>query len=561
LPTIEVNLKDLEELLNFKLPETREELNKILSYVKGEVEEVKGYEVNIEVKDSNHPDLWSVEGIARALKGFLGLEKGVKNYIVNYSDEPLINVKPELKHVRPYIAAALIKNVKLTSEAIKGLMHLQDKLDQTYGRKRRKTSIGVYNFDLISPPINYQLADPEKTFFTPLGFNEEMSLKEILLKHPKGLEYGYIISKFKYWPLLIDSKNKVLSMPPIINSNDLGKVTEESKNVLIEVTGVSFQAVLDVLTIMTVSLADRGGEIHSVKIIYPYDNLNQIFTPNLASKEMLINVSFINKILGLNLKLNEVIELLNKARYSIKKIDNETILIEIPCYRIDIMHPVDIVEDVAIAYGYNNIPPRWPSIFSKGGLTINSTFYDLLREIMIGFGFQEILTFSMSNTEKLFSKMNLKPTLIVEVSNPKMSTFTCLRSWLLPSLMEFLSNNKHVYYPQKIFELGECAEINNNKIEEFMKLACALAHSKASFSEAKSILSSLHSNLGLTFQLQECSHESFIEGRVGKIIINDSEIGFIGEVHPKVLENWGLEVPVAAFELNATQLLRLKGLT
>ncbi|MEM2842784.1 MAG: phenylalanine--tRNA ligase subunit beta [Candidatus Bathyarchaeia archaeon] len=557
---MEVNLKDLEELLSFKLPENREELNKILSYVKGEVEEIKGYEVGIEIKDSNHPDLWSIEGIARALKGFLSLEKGIKPYIVNHSDEALINVKPELKHVRPYIAAALIKNVKLNSDAIKGLMHLQDKLDQTYGRKRRKTSIGLYNFDLISSPINYQLADPEKTFFTPLGFNEEMSLKEILLNHPKGIEYGHIISKFKFWPLLIDSKNKVLSMPPIINSNDLGKVTEETKNVLIEVTGTSFQAVLDVLTIMTTSLADRGGEIYSVKIVYPYDNLNQIFTPNLTNKNMFINVSFINQILGLNLNLNEIIELLNKARYEVKKVNGEKIFIEIPCYRIDIMHPVDIVEDVAIAYGYNNISPRWPLIFTKGGLTVETIFYDLLREIMIGFGVQEILTFSMSNEEKLFLKMNLKPSLIVEVSNPKMSTFTCLRNWLLPSLMEFLSNNKHVDYPQKVFEVGECVEINNNKIEEFMKLACALAYSKASFSEAKSILSSLLSNLGLTFQLQECFHESFIEGRIGKIIVNNSEIGFIGEVHPKVLEDWGLEVPIAAFELNATQLLRLKNL-
>jgi phenylalanyl-tRNA synthetase beta chain len=559
MPTIEINLKDLEELLNFKLPENQEELNKIFSYIKGEIEEIKGYEVNIEIKDSNHPDLWGIEGIARALKGFLGLEKGFKVYNVNFNNEVLINVKPEVKHVRPYIAAALIKNVKLTSEAIKGLMHLQDKLDQTYGRKRKKTSIGLYNFDLISPPINYQLADPEKTFFTPLGFNEKMNLKEILAKHPKGLEYGHIISKFNFYPILIDSKNNVLSMPPIINSNDLGKVTEDTRNVLIEVTGTSFQAISDVLTIMTTSLADRGGEIHSVKIIYPYEDLNEVVTPNLTSKPLSLNLSFINKILGLNLSLNEVAELLSRARYNIKKLDEKEIFIEVPCYRIDVMHPIDVVEDIAIAYGYNNFQPRWPLIFTKGGLTNETIFYDLIRELMIGFGLQEILTFSMSNKEKLFTKMNLKPGLVIEVSNPKMSTFTCLRNWLLPSLMEFLSNNKHAEYPQKIFELGECVEINEkHEIEEFMKLACVLAHSKASFSEAKSILSSFLLNLGFNFQLEECMHESFIEGRVGKIIVNNVEIGFIGEIHPKVLEEWSLEVPVSAFEVNATKLLHLK---
>lgn len=555
MPTVEINLNDLEELVGVKLPRTEEKLNEVLSYVKGELTGIKGDEASVEIKDSNRPDLWSVEGIARALKGFLGIEGGIKLYRVEPT-EVSINVSQGLKGVRPYIAAAVVEGVKLTSEAIKGLMRLQDKLDQTYGRKRRKTSIGVYDFDLISPPIAYGLADPEEASFTPLGFKEEMKLKEILRRHPKGIEYGHIISRFKFWPLLTDSRGKVLSMPPVINSNDLGRVTEATNNVLIEVTGTALKSVLDVLTIMTTALADRGGKIRSVKIKYPYDGLGEMETPDLAPRSLSVTSSFVGEVLGIKLSSDKLVELLSNAGYGVEEVNEEELLVKIPCYRIDVMHPIDVVEDVAIAYGYNKIPPRWPPHLTKGGLNKETEFYDLLRELMVGFGFQEILTFSMSNKEKLFSKMNLEVCPVAEVSNPKMKSFTCIRNWLTPSLMEFLSNNTHVDYPQRIFEVGECVEVGDGgKLRETEKLACAVAHSKANFSEVKSILEGLFLNLGLSYRLERHEHGSFIEGRVGKITLNGTELGLIGEVHPKVLEEWGVEVPVAAFELDAAKLL------
>lgn len=554
MPTLEINLNDLDELLGVKLPRNEEKLNEILSYVKGELTEIKGDEANVEVKDSNHPDLWSVEGVARALRGFLGIETGIKLYRAEPAGVS-INVNRGLREVRPYIAAAVVEGVKLTPEAIRGLMHLQDKLDQTYGRKRKKTSIGVYDFDLISPPITYGLADPKEASFTPLGFEEDMKLEEILRRHPKGVEYGYIISKFKFWPLLVDSRGKVLSMPPIINSNDLGRVTENTNNVLIEVTGTALKSVLDVLTIMTTSLADRGGKICSVKIKYPYDELGEIETPDLNPRSLPVAPSFVDEVLGIELSPNKLAELLSNAGYGIEKVSEKEILVKVPCYRIDVIHPIDVVEDVAIAYGYNKIPPRWPPHLTKGGLMKETEFYDLLRELMIGFGFQEVLTFSMSNKEKLFSKMNLEACLVAEVSNPKMKSFTCIRNWLIPSLIEFLSNNIHVDYPQKIFEVGECVEVSEErKLREVEKLACAVAHSKANFSEVKSILEGLFSNLGLSYRTKKCEHKSFIEGRVGRIISNGVELGLIGEIHPKVLEEWGLKVPVSAFELDATEI-------
>jgi len=274
---------------------------------------------------------------------------------------------------------------------------------------------------------------------------------------------------------------------------------------------------------------------------------------------MRLDVKFVNKVLGFDLKTKETVDLLQKARFGVSKVLEDSVMVEIPCYRIDIMHAVDIVEDVAIAYGYNNIKSRWPQLPTIGAVSSQKHFSDLVREIMIGLEFQETLMFSMSNPETLFSKMNLKAGKVVEISNPKMLTFTCLRNWLLPSLMEFLSHNTHVEYPQKVFEASGVTvfdEKEENKTRDIQKLACAIIHANANFTEIKAILNALFLNLGLKYRIRESKHDSFIDGRNGKIIVENKEVGIIGEIHPKVLEAWKLENPVSAFEINLEEILR-----
>ena len=561
MPTVETNFEDLQSLLGIQLPTNTEELNEILSYVKGEVERLSEGELSVEIKDSNHPDLWSVEGIARALRGFLDLEKGMKNYVVTGSSGVDISVDPALENIRPYIACAVVRNVDLTDVVIRGMMHLQDKLDQTYGRRRRRTSIGLYDFDLIKSPLRYEVSKPSEISFIPLGFAEKMTLREILRKHPKGLEYGYIVNRYREWPIILDAKDDVLSFPPIINSNDLGRITEETKNVLIEVTGTVHETVLNTLITMAVSLADRGGEIFSSTVHYSSPRAMDVETPELRSESMKLDVRYVEKVLGLGLSNGEIMRLLEKARYNAIQHDEETVMVQIPCYRMDIMHPVDIVEDIAIAYGLNNIESRWPQMPTIGAITSREKFCDILREIMIGFGFQEVLTYSMTSLDHLFTRMNLSPGRVVELANPKMTTLTCLRSWLLPSIMKFLGNNTHVDYPQKVFEVGFCV-IPDRKCEnlsrDVKKLACALTHSKASFAELKSILDSLLSNIGIRYQLEETKHNSFVDGRVGRISVKSREAGMIGEINPKVLESWKIENPTVAFELDADSILDVK---
>jgi phenylalanyl-tRNA synthetase beta chain len=439
-------------------------------------------------------------------------------------------------------------------------MHMQDKLDQSYGRNRQRTSIGLYAFDLLKPPLTYGVAKPTAVSFAPLGFAEKMSLKEILQKHPKGLAYGHIVNKHPMYPILLDAEKKVLSFPPVINSNDLGRITDQTRNVLVEVTGTSNEAVLNVLKIVTLSLVDRGGKAYAARVHYPKAETPAV-TPDFEARLIDLDVAYANKVTGLKLTAKQIAELLPKAGHSINNVGCDRISVRVPCYRIDVMHAVDLIEDVAIAYGYDRIEPLWRRLPTTGGLRLEQRLIDIAREIMVGLGFQEVFTYTLTNPENLFTKMNLKKQPIVEIANPKVQTLTCMRNWLLPSLLEFLSSNLSIEYPQKIFELGKVTvpdEKGETKTRDEDWLAAVVSHANASFTEIKSDLDALFTNLGLEWTIKETKHPSFIEGRAGTITVQGAKIGIMGEIDPTVLVSWKLENPVAAFEIDMAKLVRAK---
>jgi phenylalanyl-tRNA synthetase beta chain len=567
MPIIDIEYRELEQLLHVEFKGNMEQLDDMLAYVKAEVKAYNEQDgtVNIEFKDTNRPDLWSVEGLARALQGYIGQQTGLKKYSI-ISSEVEVFVSRELYDIRPYIACAVIKDIHLSDSIIKGLMHLQEKLDQTYGRSRRKASSGIYNLDLIKPPIEYTTVKPNEVTFVPLGFTENMTLDEVLEKHPKGCEYGHIVKRYSLYPMLFDADGKVLSFPPIINSKDLGKVTEDSENLLVEVTGTSHKTVLNTLNLVTTMLIDRGGKAYTTTIHYP-DNSNyiekQVVTPNFNNQHLQLDIEYANKLLGLNLTTERIVELLQIAGFDIQKIvKNKSIEVLIPCYRTDIMHQVDLIEDIAIAYGYNNITPNWHELPTVGKAKPDQHLINHTRDLMIGLGYQESLNTTLTNQETLFNKMNTPQTPHIEISNPKVVTMTCLRNALLPGLMEFLSNNQSVEFPQKIYEQGKITHPNQTcetRIQEEEYLAAITTHPTAGFSEIKSALDSFLSNFGVQWQIKQTIHPTFIEGRTGKIIINDNqEIGIIGEISPQVLENWKLENPTAAFEINLQKIINKK---
>ena len=378
------------------------------------------------------------------------------------------------------------------------------------------------------------------------------------------MDYGHIVKKNPLYPMLFDAEGKVLSFPPIINSNDLGKITEDSRNLLVEVTGTLHQTVLNTLNLVSAALIDNGGKAYSATIHYPSRpeyKKKTVKTPDFSSRHMPLIVKDTNKLLGLKLSSKRIANLLLTAGLGIEKIKADSVDVLVPCYRIDVMHQVDLIEDVAIAYGYNDIECVWRELPTTGHAKPDQRLIDLARELMVGLGYQEILTYTLTNPENLFDKMNQPKTSLVELANPKVVTMTCLRNWLLPSLIEFLSNNQSTEFPQKIYELGKITqpdETKETKTRDEEWLCAATAHPNANFTEIKSVLDSFFGNFGVEWQIKETTHPSFIEGRVGTVIVGGADVGVLGEVNPLVLETWKLENPVAAFEIDLQRIIEKK---
>ncbi len=536
-----------------KVPRDKDGLNRLFAYVKGDVEtldELNGT-VNIEVKDSNHPDIWSVEGIARSLRGFLGKRQNKPPRVAGVSSLKAI-VDKRVRPIRPFIACAIVKGVRPSEEALKSWIGLQDKMDQTYGRKRKKASIGLYQADLVESPLKYTVARPSEVIFVPLGSEEKMTLAQIVEKHPKGLEYGPIISGFKEWPLLVDGEDKILSLPPVINSNDLGRITTGTKNILVEVTGTSLETVHNTLKIVVTALSERGGRIYSCAETYETGQPRKLVTPDLRPGNAVLSVSYTNRLLGTELATSQVIRLLERAGFQASPKGKDVLRVRIPCYRLDIMHQVDLVEDVAIALDLNKVEPQWPRVWTPGGLAAETERLDTIAELMVGLGFQELLTYSLTSPDSLEKRMNSPHTRLVELKNPKMTTLTALRNWTLPSLMEFLSNNTHVDYPQRVFEVGTCATPEGETFGRVLnqnKLAAVTVHANAGFTEIRACLDALLNSIGVDFSIMPQAHPSFLEGRSGAVMSGEKKIGMIGELHPETIKAWGLNLPAAAFEL------------
>ncbi len=528
---IEIDKNDLLSLIGKQLSD--EEIVETLFLIKIEAK-INENKIECEL-NPDRPDMFSVEGIAREMKGFLGIETGIKKYDVIDSG---IILKKQKAEVRPCIACGIIKDITLSDDLVKSLMQVQEKLHMTIGRNRRKVAIGVHDFDKIVPPLIYKDVDDEK--FVPLGKTEEMSIKEILEKHPKGVDYSHLV-KEKY-PLIYD-KQSVISFPPIINS-ERTKVTENTKNLFIDVTGTDEKTVNQVLNILCCNIDERCGKIFSVKVS------NKV-TPQLEPKEISMNVEEIDKILGIGLNESDIVEALEKMRYFVKKMKGGKIIAGIPAYRSDILHKIDVIEDVAVGYGYNNIEPILPKIATIGKQSELEKLSRKIRELMSGLGFQEVLSFVLTNKENNFDKMNIKGE-CAEILNPISSEHNICRTWLLPSLMKILSSNKHREYPQKVFEINDCVlldETTETKTKQIRNLAAVISYDNSNLTEMKSIVETILSSLGYKYEIKDYNHPSFIESRCGEILIDGDQIGFFGEIHPKILENWQLEKPVIGFEI------------
>jgi len=554
MPVINLRVEKLAKFLGRAV--TVEELAKWLPWLGFDLEEIGEDYVKAEY-NPNRIDFCSYAGVARALKGFLELETGLPKY---HAEEPKItlNVDSAVSSVRPYMLAAVVRDIKLDEDTVVELMEMQEDLHWGIGRDRKKASIGIHNLDAVEPPFTYTAVEPTGVKFVPLGKTEEMTPKEILEKHEKGVAYRHLVDWAPKYPLLIDKYERVLSMPPIING-ELTRVSENTRNLFLDVTGPSFEAVEKSLNVLATALADMGGKLEKVTVHYPDRTL---VSPNLEPEKMRLRVSYANKMLGLKLSIDEAAYCLRKCRLDAKPVEKDVLEVAIPPYRIDVLHEIDLVEEVAIGYGYYRLEPTIPVTVTVGGKHPANKLAETVRQIMTGLGFLEVMNFTLTNERVHYEFMRLKPKNPVRLANPVSAEYTIMRELLLPGLLKNLAENKHESYPQKLFEVSDVAKINRRQetmCERRLHLAAATCHSTANYTEIRAVCEAFLANMGLVdWQIKEAKHPSFLEGRTAIIQIGKKQVGVLGEIHPQVLNNFEIENPTAALEIDLEWLMQRK---
>ncbi len=520
-----------------------EKLDDVLSLVGLGVESITEEIIDAEVTP-NRPDMLSQSGILRALESYFGKKTGLKHYKLNKPAKNfMVKIDKSVKDIRPYTACAIVKNLKFNDEKIKEVIDIQEKLHSTLGRDRKKFAIGIYPLEKISLPIKFEARKPEEIKFVPLEFDKELNGLQILQQHPAGREYAHLLEHAEKFPVFVDSKGEILSMPPIINSHKTGKITQETKEVFIECSGFDLNVLKKTLNIIVTMLADIGGSIYQMKLDYGKLEI----TPNLTPEKMKLGLENVNKLLGLSLKDAEMKKLLGKMGYNYNNKQAE-----IPAYRTDILHPVDLIEDIAIAYGYENFIPEIPKIATIGEEDKRELFKRKIAEILTGLSLSELSTLHLLTREDL-ERAKIKQAIEVEESK---TDYKFLRPNLLISALKILAENVDTEYPQRVFETGRIFRLDEKEetgVGEKENLIIALTPSN--FTDIKQVLEYLGRMLNRSFTLEEAENQHFIEGRTGKIMYNEKEIGVIGEIHPQTLKNWHLKMPVACFELGLDELL------
>lgn len=546
MPTITLSKTELEKYLGKKLP--LEELKDRISMLGTDLESIEDDVINVEIFP-NRPDLLSLPGFARALSSFIGIKTGLRNYPIKKSNHKII-IDESVKEVRPYTACAIIKNLKINQEKLNEIIQIQEKLHITFGRNRKKLAIGIYPLEKITFPVTFKADKPENIIFQPLESDRRMTALQILSQHKAGREFGHLLEGKDKFPFFIDAKKEILSLPPIINSELTGKVSFETKDLFIECSGFDYAVLSKCISMIVCALADMGGEICSLELDY---GDKKIISPNLEPERIKLDLNYINQRLGLYLKEPEAQKLLERMGYGY---DRGEVLI--PAYRADILHQSDFSEDIAIAYGYENFEGVIPEVATIGEESGIEKFKRKITEILIGLKLIEVKNFHLLAKDDLGKKMNSDSELI-PLKNA-LGDYNHLRNSIIPSLLKNLSENQHNELPQNIFELGRTFSLDEKEetgIRERESLAVALCHENTDFTEIKQVLDYLFGHLGLGYTIKEIEHPSFIPGRIGEILIGKIKIGLIGEIHPSVLENWKLGMPVMGMELNLERLFEI----
>jgi phenylalanyl-tRNA synthetase beta chain len=522
----------------------------MLPFVALDIEGVDNNVIRVEY-NPNRPDFSSDYGIARALRGLLGIETGMPKFKIAGKSGWVVKVDPAVKRTRPFIVALVARNGKLDDETIKQLIAMQEDLHNGIGRRRKKASIGIHNLDAIKFPVTYKAAGGDYAF-EPLGGSAEQSIDQILKETETGRQYGHILAGSSRYPVIVDSAGTTLSFPPIINGNAT-KVDEKCRNLFVEVTATDQKAAEDALAIIAVTLYDAGFEIRTVTV----DSGKKVETPQMKPRAISADMDYINSILGLALDAKQAIKYLKKSRLDAKAAGKKLVC-TVPRYRTDISHQVDIAEEVAIGYGIFNIEPAFPASPTAGQRNSLSTYFGAIREALTGLGMLESLSFSLTSMEVQHGAFGIAGKDALSVDGSKSIEHEILRDSLVPSLLQSLSRNVHEEYPQRLFEIGKVF-YRQGVIAESWNVGAVVAHADAGYTEIRSAMQAMmKSCFGKDVSTRASTSPMFMEGRCAEIIVDGAVVGTIGEITPLALENFKLRVPAAAFEIDLSGIIKDK---
>jgi phenylalanyl-tRNA synthetase beta chain len=500
----------------------------------------------------DRPDLLEVNGLCRALRFLSGKTAPKENHYA-LKGKPYLTIKvgKAVKKCRPFIAGFVVQGADLKGNKIKELMNFQEKLHETYGRKRKKMSIGIHDLDRIEGDVIYDAA--KGGAMTPLGSQKEMGFQDVM-KFAADSALDSMIADYKNYPHVKDAK-KVISLVPVLNS-EATRVTESAKNLFIEITGTHWQTVDDTANILACLFVDAGAEVLPCSI----EGGPVKTTPTMSQKEFKLAYSKFDRTLGSYFRAEDIITLANHMGYVSGSYESR-ILFVVPPYRTDVINERDIIEDIAIAYGYDKVVPipiLGASVGVPDELTEDS---EAACAAMVGLGFSEAFNTCLTNESQCFEMVRRKvdEDAVVRVAYAKTETLSILRDCVMPSLFGSLSASMQATLPQKMFEIGSVFRVEKGKVIESRNIAMVSEHAKANFSEIKGMVFEFLKAIGAPKpEIKEGLGSAFIEGRCAMVFISGKPVGILGEVHPEVLSSFGLEEPVVAAELSLETILSLE---
>ncbi|KIH88092.1 phenylalanyl-tRNA synthetase beta chain [Sporothrix brasiliensis 5110] len=544
-------------------------------------------ELKIEI-GANRYDMLCFEGIAMNLNVFRGKIAMPKFRLLDIPESQMqtITVSKDTSRVRPLVAGAILRNINFTQATYDSFISLQDKLHQNLARQRTLVSIGTHDLDTIKGPFTYEAHKPEDISFIPLNQTKAMNSTELMAFYESDKHLGrylHIIRDKEVYPVIYDANRVVCSLPPIING-DHSKITLNTKNVFIEITATD-ETKLDIVCNMMVTMfsgycADPYT-IEPVRIVSEHNGASRV-TPSLVTRNVDVEVDYINQCCGLEESPDALVKLLAKVTFAATpSADGKILHVAVPPTRADILHPCDIMEDVAVAYGFNKLPRSSPNKSATIGqpLLINK-LADIVRLESAMAGWIEVMPLILCSHDENFGWLNRKDdgSTAIKLANPKTTEYQVVRTSLLPGLLKTIRENKSVALPLMISEVSDVA-FKDDSVERHARnerhWAAAYSSKSAGFEMVHGLLDRVMAMLRSAFitreegleaaketaaaiatptsskpgaqdgyYIQEINDPTFFPGRAAAIYLRlngkTQRIGELGVLHPTVLEAFGL---------------------